>query len=103
MPVIEVKVLPLGTAEASIASYIEECYDIAHSAAGVTCILTPTSTVLEGELEDLLPVVEAMHRSPFSSGVERVVTTITIDDRLDKDLDMDSMVESVLSTDILDE
>jgi uncharacterized protein (TIGR00106 family) len=100
LAIVEVRVLPIGTSEASISSYIQDCFEIAEAAAGVQSVLTPTSTLLEGDLEDVLPVVEAMHRSPFYSGVERVVTTLTIDDRLDKELDMDAMVSSVLNIDV---
>lgn len=100
MPVVEVKVLPIGTDDASISSYVEDCFEIAAAAIGVESVLTPTSTILEGDLDDVIPVVEAMHQSPFYSGVDRVITTVTIDDRLDKPLDMDSMVESVLSYDV---
>lgn len=102
MPVVEVKVLPIGTDEASISSYIQDCFEIASSAIGVESVLTPTSTLIEGDLDDVLPVVEAMHQSPFYSGVDRVITTVTIDERLDKPLNMDDMVDSVLTDDVLD-
>ncbi|PSR23331.1 MAG: hypothetical protein C7B45_03160 [Sulfobacillus acidophilus] len=101
MAIVEVRVLPIGTSEASISSYIQDCFEIAEGATGIQTILTPTSTLLEGELDDIWPVVEAMHRSPFYSGVDRVVTTLTIDDRLDKKLDMEAMVNSVLNGDVL--
>lgn len=97
MAIVEVKVVPVGTDEASISSYIQDCFEIAESAIGVESVLTPTATLLEGDLQDILPVVEAMHQSPFYSGVDRVITTVTIDDRVDKPLDMDSMVEAVLT------
>lgn len=101
MPIAEVRILPIGTEEASISSYIEDCFEIASSALGVESILTPTATLLEGDLDNILPVVEAMHRSPFYSGVDRVITTVTIDDRVDKPLEMDAMVDSVLMNDVL--
>ncbi|NMP21284.1 MTH1187 family thiamine-binding protein [Sulfobacillus harzensis] len=101
MPVVEVRVLPIGTDEASISSYIQDCFEIASSALGVEAVLTPTATLLEGDLDDVLPVVEAMHQSPFYSGVDRVITNVTIDERLDKPLDMDGMVDSVLHDDVL--
>ncbi len=101
MPVVEVKVLPIGTDEASISSYIQDCFEVASSAIGVEAVLTPTATLLEGELDDVLPVVEAMHQSPFYSGVDRVITSVTIDERLDKPLEMDDMVNSVLHDDVL--
>jgi uncharacterized protein YqgV (UPF0045/DUF77 family) len=39
-----------------------------------------------------------MHRAPFGLGANRVVTTITIDERHDKDEDMEEMVDSVLNS-----
>lgn len=101
MPVVEVKVLPIGTDEASMSSYIQDCFEVASSAIGVEAVLTPTATLLEGDLDDVLPVVEAMHQSPFYSGVDRVITSVTIDERLDKPLEMDDMVNSVLHDDVL--
>lgn len=100
MPVVEVKILPIGTDEASISSYIRDCFEIAESAIGIKSTLTPTATLLEGDLDDIMPVIEAMHQSPFYRGVSRVITTVTIDDRQDKRLDMESMVESILKDDV---
>ncbi len=102
MAIAEVRVLPIGTDAASISSYIEDCFEIAASALGVESVLTPTSTLLEGELDHILAVVEAMHRTPFHNGVDRVVTTVTIDDRVDKRLEMDDMVNAVLRNDVQD-
>lgn len=96
MPVIEVKVLPVGTDHPSMSSYVRDCYEVARSSPDVEVTLTPTSTVIEGDWEAVWPVVEAMHHVPFENGVERVVTTVTIDDRRDKELDMDEMVAAVL-------
>ncbi|PSR33692.1 MAG: hypothetical protein C7B46_08790 [Sulfobacillus benefaciens] len=95
MAIVEVKVLPVGTQDPSISSYIRECYLVAEQNDAVDIVVTPTSTILEGDLETLLPIVESMHESPFSRGIARVVTTITIDERRDKEEDMDDMVNAV--------
>lgn len=100
MAVVEVKVFPIGTDEASMSSFVRDCFEVAESAPDVEVTLTPTATVMEGDLEDIFPVIEAMHKSPFNDGVRRVISAITIDDRVDKPLTMDHMVLSVLEDDV---
>ncbi len=102
MAVVEVKVFPLGTDDASISSYVQACYQIAETAVGVKATLTPTATILEGPLDNIWPVVEAMHESPFDRGASRVVTSLTIDDRQDKPLSMDSLLTAVITDDVID-
>jgi uncharacterized protein YqgV (UPF0045/DUF77 family) len=36
-----------------------------------------------------------MHEQPFTAGIQRVVTTIRIDDRRDRELTMNGKVEAV--------
>lgn len=99
MAVVEVKVIPLGTDHASISSFVKEAFEVARHAPDVEAALTPTSTVLEGELGHLLRVAQAMHEAPFRRGVERVSTTITVDERRDKETGMDAMVAAVINDD----
>lgn len=96
LPVVEIKVLPVGTIVPSMSSYVRACYEAAQNDDTLDVTLTPTSTILEGEWSHLWPVLEAMHQAPFEQGVDRVVTAITIDERRDKPQNMDSMVSSVL-------
>lgn len=99
MPVAEVKILPVGTDDPSISSYIRDCYEVAQTSDRVDVAITPTSTIIEGELNDIWDVVHAMHQIPFFSGVDRVITTLTIDERQDKYEDMEDMVASVIEED----
>lgn len=99
MAVVEVKVIPLGTDQPSISSFVKEAFEVARQEPGVVAALTPTSTVLEGELGHVLRVAQAMHEAPFRRGVDRVSTTITIDERHDKTTDMDEMVAAVIEGD----
>ena len=41
-------------------------------------------TNVEGDLKRLISVALKMHQVPFRKGVQRVVTTLKIDDRRDK-------------------
>lgn len=95
MVVVEVSVLPVGTPSSSLSAYVAACVRLLESAPGVTYRLGPMSTVIEGELEHVWPVVRRMHEQPFTQGAPRVVTTVRIDDRRDKTLTMAGKVAAV--------
>jgi uncharacterized protein (TIGR00106 family) len=96
MAVVEVNVTPLGTAQPSISSYISRCYEVIKNEEGIKFQVTPMSTVLEGDLERVLEVVKKIHRVPFQDGIQRVITSLTIDERTDKEDSMEAMVQSVV-------
>ncbi|OAT81839.1 hypothetical protein A6M21_10055 [Desulfotomaculum copahuensis] len=96
MPVAEINIVPMGTPGPSVSSYISNCYRVVKDEPGIKHQLTPMSTIIEGELEQVLNVVKKMHQVPFNDGVQRVVTSITIDDRRDKQDSMEKMVDAVL-------
>ena len=92
---MEVTVVPIGTPSASLSEYVAGCVGILKEAGGVTYQLTPMGTIIEGELGRILETVRLMHEQPFKKGVGRVVTTIRIDDRRDKDLTMSGKIAAV--------
>jgi uncharacterized protein (TIGR00106 family) len=51
--------------------------------------------VLEGDLDEVLRAVRAVHEVPFQAGALRVSTTVKIDERRDKELSMDGKVRAV--------
>ena len=53
------------------------------------------STVLEGELDEVLNAAKAAHNCLFEKGVSRVSTSLKIDERRDKELTMDGKVKAV--------
>ena len=97
MALVEISILPIGTSSASISEYIADCIATLKKHKNVNYKLTSMGTIIEGELDDILKVIRAMHEVPFNSGALRVVTAIRIDDRRDKKLTMDSKVESVMA------
>jgi uncharacterized protein (TIGR00106 family) len=58
-------------------------------------MLTPMSTILEGDLDKVLEAVKAMHEVPFRMGALRVSTTLRIDDRRDKPVTMAGKLAAV--------
>ncbi len=51
--------------------------------------------LIEGKASDILALVRKMHEAAFKKGINRVVTTVIIDDRRDKEVTMKSKVASV--------
>ncbi len=94
MAICEITVIPLGTGKTSVSKYVAKCLDVARK-SGLKYELTPMSTVVEGNLEKILEVIRKMHEVPFNEGAQRVVTTITIDDRRDKKITMGYKIKSV--------
>ena len=94
--VAEISVVPIGTGSASLSQYVAACVDILKQAPDVSYQLTAMGTIIQGPLERVLELAGKMHQAPFAQGVERVLTTIKIDDRRDKPLTIESKVQAVV-------
>jgi len=95
--IAEVTVVPLGTASTSLSAYVAAVEEVLNKFPRLKTLLTPMSTILEGEADDVLAAVKAMHEVPFRMGAMRVSTTLRIDDRRDKPLTMAGKVAAVKS------
>ena len=96
MPVMEISVVPLGTKTPSVSRYVASCVDMLSRRTDIRYELTAMGTIVESEnLATLMHLAQEMHTSVFSYGIQRVVTTIKIDDRRDKTLSIEGKVKSV--------
>jgi len=93
--IADVRVLPFGTETPSLSHYVAECVNILEQAPDIKYQVTPMATMVEGPLERVVELVQQMHEIPFTKGVERVVTSINIDDRRDKQITMESKIQAV--------
>lgn len=93
MPMAEITIIPIGVG-ASVSDYVAKALKIVER-SGLKYRLTPTSTVVEGDLDELFRVMKEMHESPLRKGAPRVVTIIKIDDRRDKPITMEYKVRVV--------
>lgn len=93
--IADIRVLPFGTETASVSHYVASCVNILKRAPDVKYQVTPMATMLEGPLERILELLQEMHEVPFTLGVKRVITSISIDDRRDKQITMESKVKAV--------
>jgi uncharacterized protein (TIGR00106 family) len=93
--IAEVTVVPLGTASTSLSPYVAEAEKALKKFPKVKSILTPMSTILEGEMDEILAAVKTMHEALFQEGALRVSTTLHIDDRRDKEITMSGKMAAV--------
>jgi len=96
MPIAEISIIPLGTKSPSVSKYVASVFSVLRKEKGIKYELTSMGTIIEASsLRKLLRIAEKMHRKVFSLGVKRVVTTIKIDERIDKKLTLKGKVASV--------
>ncbi len=93
--IVELSVVPLGTATPAVSRYVAACLEPLKNAHDVRFQITPMGTVVEGPLERVMELAIKMHEVPFSMGALRVVTTIKIDDRRDRMPRMEDKVAAV--------
>jgi uncharacterized protein (TIGR00106 family) len=76
------------------SKYIAECHRILQE-KGIKHVLTPMSTVLEGEVEEIFSAISLMHERLYEMGAERLYTQIRIDDSKNKTLSMEGKKKAV--------
>ena len=95
MALAEISVVPLGTPTSSIGDWIAEAVKIAAENRSVRYEVSSMGTLIEGKTSDILTLAKKMHDAAFKKGVKRVLTTVVIDDRRDKEVTMKSKVAGV--------
>jgi len=83
MAILAISVVPIGTKDTSLSSYVADCIRVLKKGR-VHYELTSMGTNIEGDLKDLMKIALKMHETPFKKGARRVLTTLKIDDRRDK-------------------
>ena len=96
MIIAEVSLIPVGTGSPSLSSYIVQCIKILYG-KNIKFQLTSMGTVMEGDWEEVMTAIRQMQEEIFKHGALRVVTTIKIDERRDKQSSMQDKLNSVKS------
>lgn len=96
MAIVQVTTFPMGTETPSVSEYVAAVQRVLREAPeNITFQMTPMATIIEGELPDILAVIQRMHEQSFQEGAMRVYTSITIDERRDKPASMAQKMKSV--------
>ncbi len=96
MAIAELSIIPIGTKSTSLSRYIAACLKVLQDSS-LTYEVHGMGTIIEGALTDIFHVILKMHEVPFEAGALRVVTSIKIDDRRDKEASTRNKVKAVLS------
>ncbi|MEW6068872.1 MAG: MTH1187 family thiamine-binding protein [Nitrospirota bacterium] len=88
----EFSIIPLGVGS-SIGDQLAEVLKIV-DASGIPYKVNPMGTVVEGEWDEIMKLVKKCHQVIMKSG-DRVITTISIDDRKGKPNRIDEKVKSI--------
>ncbi|WP_176586187.1 MTH1187 family thiamine-binding protein [Priestia megaterium] len=94
MPLLDISITPVGTDSTSFSS---EVISAVRKVKGkdLHYDVTPTSTIIEGDLEQLWQVAKDIHQEAILSGPNRIITNIRIDHRKDKKTDMNHQIDTV--------
>lgn len=95
MAILEISIVPVGTVSTSLSAAVARAVAILREEKDVSYELTAMGTIIEGELPRLLALAARMHEAGFTESAGRVVTTIKIDDRRDKQTTITAKVASV--------
>ena len=94
MAIAEINIIPLGTPGPAVADYIADAVRLLKR-HGIPFEVTAMGTIIEADVDKILDLAREMHEVTFGKDVRRVVTTITIDDRRDREASARDKVEAV--------
>jgi uncharacterized protein (TIGR00106 family) len=96
MALLQITTIPLGTGSTSVSSFVAQIHQkLTEEKASFK--LGDMSTIIEGDIDELLRIVRAIYDIPFEAGATRVVTQISIDDRRDKVVALGDKTKTVQS------
>lgn len=94
MALLQLTMIPMGQG-VSVGDYVAEIQNRLKREK-VVFHLGDMGTLIEGDIKDLLTIIGNIYETPFELGAVRVVTSIIIDDRRDKQIHIGDKVQSVV-------
>ncbi len=95
MIVAEFSTIPMGTGT-SASEYVLAIYEILRE-SGVKFVPGPMSTAIEANsFEQLFEMIEKANKKLAEMGVQRIITSVHIDYRLDSDISMESKLHKII-------
>ena len=91
----ELTIIPIGTSGTSLSKYIAAAVS-ALDKTGIKYEISGMGTIMESDDSDeLFEAIKAAHEAVFNVGAQRVATSVKIDDRRDKEKNLEEKVSSV--------
>lgn len=93
---VEVAIVPIGTDSTSISNFIAQSEKALLKHPALNFKINGMATEIEGDnIDEIFDVMKEMHIAQIGQGAERVQTSIRIDDRRDKNTDLNQKIASV--------
>jgi uncharacterized protein (TIGR00106 family) len=86
--------VPVGTGSTSVSQFVRVAYRIVKE-SGLDYQLNPMGTCLQGDWDTIFATIKKVHDALAEMGCARIVTTIKVDDRRDKDRPMQAKVDRI--------
>jgi len=91
--IVEVSIIPIGVG-VSLSEYIAEVFKVIKD-SGLKYESHSMGTNIEGDWDEIMPVIKRCHDVLYAMGVERISTTLRISERRDKPYTMRGKMESL--------
>jgi uncharacterized protein (TIGR00106 family) len=93
----EISIIPISAnRDTSMSSEVAAAFDAIRKTKNLKASLTALGTQVEArDLGGVLQAVKAAHRAARAAGAKRVISTVRIDERLDKSQTLEDKVRSV--------
>lgn len=93
----EISVIPI-TGSSSMSEQVAAAFDAINKTEGIKATLTPLGTQVEAkDIDAVLNAIRAAHGAAQAAGAARIISSIRIDQRMDKDQTLEDKVRSVNS------
>ena len=96
----EISVIPIrigSETTTSMSKEIAAAFDAIQKIKGLKTMLTPMGTKIESNnFANILQAIEVAHQVVRTAGAKRIMSTIRIDERLDKSISLEEKVASVM-------
>ena len=93
----EISVIPI-TGSSSMGEQVRVAFDAISRTEGIKATLTPLGTQMEAkDIDSVLNAIKAAHGAAQVAGAARIISSIRIDQRMDKDQTLEDKVRSVNS------
>ncbi len=86
--IVEVSIVPIGTGDTGVSAFVAEAIKALEKVAeekGLRYHVCAMGTAIEGDLDAIWSATKAMQEAMFAAGAKRLLTTLRIDDRRDKE------------------
>ncbi len=94
--IADFSIVPIGHGDSSVGKYVAAAINALQTVEGLDFEITPMGTVLGAkDLDTIFKAVSLAHEAVMAKGVNRVESTLRIDDRRDKFRTMKDKVETV--------